>query len=100
MKTEDEILKGMLEEYKQQIRIETIREICKTLNESVPFNCSNDVQHGFYCAIMRVKQIECETCIYYGRMFDAPETVKKDCLWEWAREESEPVEPPCMRGKE
>lgn len=50
--------------------------------------------------IAREEYSDCDECEYFGRPSDAPETVKKDCMWEMVREEKEPVEPPCMRRED
>ena len=44
---------------------------------------------------------DCENCFYYGRMSDAPESVKKDCMYAMDHDEDEEGfiinEPPCER---
>lgn len=42
---------------------------------------------------------KCEGCKYYGRVYGAPETVEKDCLWE-LEEDKESSVPPCECDEE
>jgi hypothetical protein len=49
-------------------------------------------------AIGMEKLKKCESCCYYGRPGDAPETAPEDCMWEPSEEED--WEPPCAESEE
>ena len=50
---------------------------------------------------MDINSKDCENCVYYGRVGDAPKSVKKDCMYLIAPDEDETGRiidvPPCER---
>ena len=64
----------------------------------------NAIDKGYSLAVKHMNQEiksilneKCKNCECFGRPGDAPETVEKDCMWEWYKEDDESYIPPCKR---
>lgn len=87
-----------LRELIEEIAIRSLMNFIGDCMETAKKNWSEsqvEMLKTLFDAVAQGAEYKCVKCEYFGRVADAPETVKKDCMWHWLKDEDEGDTPPC-----